>query len=126
MGPAQTVSSCGLNLQTNHDIAIGDLAIECFGGQAIERLDVRVHVATNFVEMMKRKKIAGNESSKFDSTIPISLAILRRMVFALISHFRNIGILSSLFLSKTDKSICSWFVITSSARGSALTIFYNP
>ena len=30
MGPAQTVSSCGLNLQTNHDIAIGDLSIECF------------------------------------------------------------------------------------------------
>ena len=50
MGPAQTVSSCGLNLPTNHDIAIGDLAIECFGGQAIERLDVRVHVATNFVD----------------------------------------------------------------------------
>ena len=50
MGPAQTVSSCGLDLQTNHDIAQSDLAIECFGGQAVERLDVRVRVATNFVE----------------------------------------------------------------------------
>ena len=73
MGPAQTVSSCGLNLQTNHDLSIGDLAIECFGVHAIVCLDVRVHVATNFVKMMKRKKIARNESSNFDSTFQFRL-----------------------------------------------------
>ena len=61
--------------------------IECFGVHAIESLDVRVHVATNFVQMMKRKKIARNESSNFDSTTPILLANLRRIVFALMSHF---------------------------------------
>ena len=87
MGPSQTVSSCRLNLQTNHD-----LAIECFGVNAIESLDVRVHVATNFVTMMKRKKMARNRSSNVDLSILISLAILRRMVFALFSRsseFRN-------------------------------------
>ena len=74
MGPAQTISNCGLNLQTNHDLAIGDLAIgdiaiECFGVHAIESLDVRVHVATKFVKMMKRKKVAINRFSNFDTSI---------------------------------------------------------
>ena len=50
MAPSQTVSSCGLNLQTNHDLAIGDLAVECVGVHAIESLDAHVHVTTNFVE----------------------------------------------------------------------------
>ena len=55
MEPAQTVSNCGLNLQTNHDLAngdlaIGDLVIECFGVNAIESIDVRVHVAHQFCE----------------------------------------------------------------------------
>ena len=53
MGPAQTVSSCRLHLQTNHDLANGGLVIECFGVHAIESLDVRVDVATNLVEKMK-------------------------------------------------------------------------
>ena len=91
MGNSQTVSSCRLNLQTNHDLAICDLAIQCFGVDAIESLDVRVHAATNFVTMMRRK-MARNRSSNVDSTILISLAILRRMVFAvfsLSSEFRN-------------------------------------
>ena len=60
MGASQTVSSCGLNLQTNHDLAIGDLAfgdlaVECFGVHGIESIDA--HVATNFVKMMKRTKV---------------------------------------------------------------------
>ena len=38
------------------DLAIGDLAIACLGVHAIESLDVRV--ATNYVKMMKRKKVA--------------------------------------------------------------------
>ena len=105
------------------DLAIGDLAIECFGVHTIESLDVRVHVATNFVKMMERKKIARNESSNIDSTIRISLAILRRMVFALISHSSEYRILSSLFLSKTDESIGGGFVVTFSIHGSALPIF---
>ena len=55
MEPAQTVSNCGLHLQTNHnlasgDLAIGDLFIECFGVHAIESLNVRVHVAHQFCE----------------------------------------------------------------------------
>ena len=64
-------SNCGLNLQTNHDcgLAIGDIAIECFGVHAIESLDVRVHVATKFVKMMKRKKVAINRFSNFDTSI---------------------------------------------------------
>ena len=90
----QAVSSCGLNLQTNHGLATGDfatgnLAVECLGVHAIESLDVRV--ATNFVKIMKRKKIARNESSNFDSTILILLAMLHWMVFAL-SFLRNKGI----------------------------------
>ena len=90
-GPSQTVSSCGLNLQTNHDLvigelAIGDLAVECFGVHDIESLDSHVHVATKFVKMMTRTKTARNKSSNFDSTCLISLAICRRMVFALFSH----------------------------------------
>ena len=92
MGPAQTDSTCGQNLQNNHDLAscdlvLGDLAIECFAVHAIQSLDVRVLVVTNFAKMIKRKKIARNGSSTFDSSILISLAILHRMVFALISHF---------------------------------------
>ena len=82
----RAVSSCGLNLQTNHDLANGDIAVDCFGAHAIESLDVQVHVATNFSKMMKWKKIARNKSSNFDSTIQSSVAILRRMVFALLSH----------------------------------------
>ena len=56
MGLSQTVSSCGLNLQTNHDLANGDFAVECFGVHAIDNLDVRVHVATNFVKMIEEKE----------------------------------------------------------------------
>ena len=90
--PAQTDSSCGLSLHINHDLAIGDLAIgdlaiECFGVHALDSFDIHVHVATNFVMLMKGNQISRNESSNFDLTIPISLAILRRMIFALISHF---------------------------------------
>ena len=98
MGLAQTVSSCGVNLQTNHDLAIDDLAIECFGVHAIPSLDVRVHVATNFVKMTKGKKITRNESSKFGSSIPIPLAILRRKVFVLISYFPEYRIFVFLVL----------------------------
>ena len=98
-------------------------ANECVGVHAIESFDVRVDVATNFVKMMKRKKIARNEPYNFDSTSPISLAILRRLVFALISHSLENKILSSMYLSKTDESICCGFVITSSIHRSALTIF---
>ena len=90
MAPSQTVSSCGLNLQSNHDLAIGDLAVEVFGVHAIESLDVRVHVATDFVKMMKRTKVVRNRSSNSDSTILISLAICRRMVFAVFFSFFGI------------------------------------
>ena len=92
MGNSQTVSSCRLNLQTTHDLAICDLAIECFGVNDIESLDVRVRAATNFVTMMKRRKMARNRSSNVDSSIIISLAILRRIVFSFFSRsseFRN-------------------------------------
>ena len=51
------------------DLAIGDLAIGCLGVRAIESLDVRVRVATNFVEVMKRKKIATSKFSNLDSSI---------------------------------------------------------
>ena len=70
---------------TIDDLAIGDLAIGFFGVHAIESLDVRVRVAANVVKTMKRKKIARNRSSTFDSSIQILLAILRRAVFALFS-----------------------------------------
>ena len=66
------------------DLAIGDLANGCLGVDAIESLDVRV--ATNFVKMMRRKKIARNRSSNFDSSILILRAMLRRMVLASFSR----------------------------------------
>ena len=64
-GPSQSVSSCGLNLQTNHDLGIGDLAIcdlvvECFGVHAIQSLDVGVHVATNFCEDDEEEEVCAN------------------------------------------------------------------
>ena len=69
---------------TMGDLAISDLAIECLDVHAIECLDVRV--ATIVVKMMKRKKVARNTSSFFDSSIPILLAVLHRMVFASFSR----------------------------------------
>ena len=56
-----------------------DLAIGCLGVHAIEGL------ATNFVKMMKRK-VAKNQSSNFDSSIQILLAVLHRMIFASFSR----------------------------------------
>ena len=69
------------------DLAIGDLAIGCLGVHSIESLTVHVRVATNFVKMMKRKKISRNKSSNFDSSILVSCTILGRMVFTLFSRF---------------------------------------
>ena len=66
-------------LSATCDLAIGDLGVD-----AIESLDVRV--ATNFVKVMKRKKVARNRSSNVDSSIPILLAMLHRMVLASISR----------------------------------------
>ena len=40
--PSQTVFIFGLNPQTNHDLAIGDLAVGCLGVHAMESLDVHV------------------------------------------------------------------------------------
>ena len=118
-GALQAVSSCGLNLQTNHDLAIGDLAIgdlavECFDVHAIESLDFRVHVATNFVKMLKRKKIAGNKSSNFDSAVLISLAILCRMVSASSFHsseYRNLVFLALVEdLWEQEQWVCNQFM----------------
>ena len=50
------------------DLAIDDLAVGCFGVHAIESF-FRVRVATNFVKMMMKKKIAQNKSSNFDSSV---------------------------------------------------------
>ena len=72
---------------------------------------------------MKRPKVARNKCSNLDSAIPTSLAICRRTVFVCSLILLNIGILSSLFLSKTDEGISSGFAITSSVHGSASTIF---
>ena len=72
------------SLFTTYDLATGDLAIVCLGVHAIESLDVRV--ATNFLKMMKMTKVARNKFSNFDSSIPILLATLYRMVFASISR----------------------------------------
>ena len=66
------------------DLSIGDLAIGRLGVHAIENHDVRN--VTKFVEMLTRKKVARNKSSNFDSSIPILLAMLRQMVFALFSR----------------------------------------
>ena len=62
----------------------GDLAVECLGVHAMESLDVRV--ATNFLKMMNRKKVARNRFSHFDSSILTLLAMLHRMVFASFSR----------------------------------------
>ena len=59
------------------DLANGDLATECLG----------VRVAAIVVRMMKRKKVATSRFSSFDSSTPILLAMLHRMVFALFSRF---------------------------------------
>ena len=93
--------SAVLALFTTCDLAIGDLAIGdiAFGDLAIGCHDVRV--ATNFVKMMKRKKVARNKSSKLDSSILILLAILHRVSLPCTLFLRKIGILSSLFLSQT-------------------------
>ena len=92
MGPVQTVSSCGLNLQTIMILPVVILPLVISPLSVLVSMPLRAlmfvfMLPTNFVKMMKKKKIARSESSNFDSTIPISLAILRRMVFALISHF---------------------------------------
>ena len=73
--------SVAFTLSTTGVLAIGDLGVH-----AIESLGVRV--ATNFVKMMKmkRKKVARNDSSNFDSSILILLAMLHRMVFASFSR----------------------------------------
>ena len=70
--------SAAITLSTNWD-----LTIECLGVRAIEILDVRV--ATIVVRMMKRK-VATSRFSHVDSAIPVLLAMLHRMVFALLSH----------------------------------------
>ena len=69
---------------------------------------------TNVVKMMKRKKFA---RFQFRLQFFVEWSLLLSLIF------QNIGFLSSLFLSKTDESIGSGFVITSSIHGSALTIF---
>ena len=61
-----------------------DLAIECLDVRAIGSLDVRV--ATIVVRMIKTKKVATSRFSNFDSATPSLLAMLHRMVFALLSH----------------------------------------
>ena len=62
----------------------------CLGVHSIESLTVHVRVATNFVKMMKRKKISRNKSSNFDSSILVSCTILGRMVslFSRFSEYR--------------------------------------
>ena len=59
-----------------------DLAIECLV-RAIESLGVRV--VTNVVRMMKRK-VATSRFFNFGSAIPVLLAMLHRVVFALLSR----------------------------------------
>ena len=76
--------SVAFALFTTCDLSIGDLAIESLGVHAIESLDVRV--ATNFVKMMKRKKVARNRFSNVDSSIVILVAALHRMVLASFSR----------------------------------------
>ena len=66
-----------INDLSNDDLAIDDLAIGCLGVHAIEGVDVRV--ATNFVKIMRRKKIARNTSSNFDFGIRSSLFFCRRL-----------------------------------------------
>ena len=50
-------------------------------------LSLDVRVATNYVKMMKMKKVARNKSSNFDSSILILLAVVHRMVFSSFSFF---------------------------------------
>ena len=70
---------------TIDDLAIGDHAVGCLG--VFMPLKVLMFVfATNIVKMMKRKKVARNRSSNFDSSILILLAMLHRMVSALFSR----------------------------------------
>ena len=67
---------CSLPLFTTCDLAIGCLGVHdiaWFGVHASESLDV--HVATNFVKMMKRKKVARNKFSKFDSSMLLRLIL---------------------------------------------------
>ena len=66
------------------DLAIGDLAMGCLGVHAIGSLDVRV--ATNFVKMMERKKVARSKSSNLDSSILILLVVPQRVDFASFSR----------------------------------------
>ena len=54
------------------------------GDLAIESLEVRV--ATIVVRMMKRKEVATSRFSNFDPATPVLLAMLHRMVFALLSR----------------------------------------
>ena len=70
--------SAAITLSTNCD-----LAIECLGVRAIESLDVRV--ATIVVKMMKRK-VATNRLCNLGSAIAGLLAMLHRMVFAVLSR----------------------------------------
>ena len=55
-------------------------------------------------------------------------ASLPNLALRLVLSFfgRNTRIFSSLFLSKTDESKSSGFIITSSVHGSTLTIFCSP
>ena len=59
------------------DLAIGDLATDCLaiGVHVLDSLEVRA--VTNFVKMMKRKRIVRNRFSCFGFTILISLVVLR-------------------------------------------------
>ena len=85
----------------------GDLAIGDLGVHAIECLHVRV--VTNFVKMMKKKKVARNTSSNFDSCILFLLAMLHRMVsilFSRSSEYRN----SVVLVFVEDFREFSWWV----------------
>ena len=61
-----------------------DLAIECLGVRAIESLGVRV---VTFVVRMMKRTFATSMFSNLGSAIPGLPGMLRRMVFAALSHF---------------------------------------
>ena len=58
---------------------------ETHGGKTMPKREEEI-VSTNFVKMMKRKKVARHECFNFDSSVLILLATLHRMVFALFSR----------------------------------------
>ena len=101
-----------------------DLANGCLGVNAIESLDVRI--ATKFVKMMKRKKVARNKSSNFDSSIPILLAVLHRMVFASFSRSAERRKSVVLVLVEDFENSRSGSQIFSCFEWSSLTILIVP